>query len=364
MLELASASDTLPPFDAAHVDELTDSELDGLPFGVIGLDESGIILRYNLYESRFARLDRNQVLGRLFFGEVAPCTKGPAFEGRFQRLVAGGEGATPERFPFLFDFRHGAQQAEVEIVRVPGAARFYVLLNRREVMPPRPDLPPGGYAVLQRELAPDEAQRGVRRDALEQRFVEVPWSVLAALRATCDRLAPESWQLFCSEWGVQWGRRTAIDLESLALEKRGRSLKELSMRDVAQLIAGHFARQGWGLAAFDFAAAREGVIAVELQRSALAESAPRRSSNGAAGGADLACHLFAGSLGGLFTHVAGRRLVAREVACAASGAPCCSFVIVAAPRRAILDAALTAGGRGVDAIRAALRRAPATPEDA
>ena len=52
------------PFEPALVDEASDAELDALDVGVVGLDEQGTILRYNLYESRLARLDRNQVLGK------------------------------------------------------------------------------------------------------------------------------------------------------------------------------------------------------------------------------------------------------------------------------------------------------------
>ncbi len=66
----------------------------------------------------------------------------------------------------------------------------------------------------------------------------------------------------------------------------------------------------------------------------------------------------AGCLSGILSSVAGRRLAAREVACVAGGAPRCSIVLVAHERRAALDTALGSGSRGVESIRAALRRAP------
>jgi photoactive yellow protein len=359
MLDL-SATTTQRLFQSSEVDTLDDAELDTLDFGVIAVDADGIILRYNLYEARLARLDRNQVLGRSFFHDVAPCTRGEAFEGRFRQLVSAGDHAPPQQFEYLFDFKFGAQKVQVEIVSIAGEARYYLLINRSAVLPARPDLPQGGYAVLQQELAPDEIKLGVRRDTLEQRHVQVPWSLLAALRATCNRLAPDSWQIFCSEWGVQWGRRAALDLESSALESRGTALRELTMREVAELLSEHFARQGWGRARFDFGAAREGVIVVEIERSALAESAPQsRLAVGAS--ADLACHLLAGCLGGVLTQVAARRLAVREVSCLAGGAGHCSFVVVADPRRAALEATLGKGVRGVEQVRAALRSAPATP---
>jgi photoactive yellow protein len=50
------------------------TELDALPFGVVEMDRSGRVLRYNATESRYSGLSRERVLGRHFFREVAPCS--------------------------------------------------------------------------------------------------------------------------------------------------------------------------------------------------------------------------------------------------------------------------------------------------
>jgi hypothetical protein len=119
-------------------------------------------------------------------------------------------------------------------------------------------------------------------------------------------------------------------------------------------VSAYFAERGWGSITFDFAPAIDGVIVAELDRSALAESAPRFRGNAAtaASTADLACHLLAG----IVSSLAGRRLAAREVACACSGAPRCSIAVVSNERRASVDRALADGVRGVEPVRAALRR--------
>jgi photoactive yellow protein len=361
MLDLAESSSPVP-FDPSSVDDRSDDELDALPFGVICLDDEGTILRYNLYESRFARLDRNTVIGRGFFTEVAPCTRTEAFEGRFRAFVEKGGEAAPLRFDFLFDFKFGAQHVSIELCRAASAPRYYLLVNRTKVVGPRPSFPAELLAAEQRVLAPDEARHGVLRDDLERRFVDAPAALFAALRATCDRLAPESWQLFATEWGVQWGRRAAVDLEASALEKSDLSLRELSMREVSSLIAGYLLERGWGLPAFDFSAMNEGVLQIELERSALAEAAPRRTSADGSPRQELACHLVAGCFSGLLSSLAGRRLAAREVCCVAGGAACCSFVVVAHERRSVVDGALRDGARGVAPVRAALRRAPRSVE--
>ncbi len=358
MLDIAETAAPASSFNAAAVDDRSDAELDALSFGVIALDEDGVVLRYNLYESRLARLDRNQVLGRSFFAEIAPCTRTEAFEGRFRAFVAAGATMKSERFEYVFDFKFGAQDVMVELVRAPSASRYYLLINRRRVAPPRPEFPPELLAALQRDLAPDEGRQGVLRDDLERRFVDAPVALFAALRATCERLAPEAWQLFSTEWGVQWGRRAAVDLEASVLEGGGRSLREQPMSEVAKTIAAYLAERGWGLPSFDFASTGEGILRVDLTRSALAEAAPPpRRSDGPPHG-ELACHIVAGCLSALLTSIAGRRLVAREVECVAGGAKRCTIVVVSYERRAAVDAVLHAGERGFEDIRLALRRAP------
>jgi photoactive yellow protein len=70
-----------------QIDTMTPQELDGLPQGTIQLDPFGKILQYNLSEERRANLKREDVVGRNFFREVAPCTDVKEFHGRFIRGV-------------------------------------------------------------------------------------------------------------------------------------------------------------------------------------------------------------------------------------------------------------------------------------
>lgn len=354
------------PFEPALVDDASDAELDALDVGVVGLDEQGTILRYNLYESRLARLDRNQVLGKNFFEEVAPCTQNDAFEGRFRRFIASDDRAG-DRFNYLFDFKFGAQEVTVEFARARSARRYYLLIRRLVVRGPRAGLGPRDVAVEQRALAPDERNLGVQRDDVEMRVVHLPWSFLAALRSTCDKLAPESWPMLCHEWGIQWGRRAAVDLESAALERHAKGLRELTMRTVGDLVADTLRREGWGQAAFDFSHARHGLVTVDVARSALAESTRlTRPKTGAEPPRpeSFACHLLAGCLGAVLSHVAQRRLIVRETYCAAApprgstkGAMC-TFVAVGSRRRRALESAIEAGARDIDAIQRALAAGP------
>lgn len=344
-----------PSIDARSIHGCSDSDLDGLSYGVVALDSRGIVLRYNLYESRLARLDRNQVIGRGFFTEIARCTKTEAFYGRFERLLAAGELGRREHFDFVFGFAFGEQQVAVEML-LAATDIVYLLINRKTVQAERTQGPEVPLAVLQRALAPDEVAWGVRRDAMERRFVDVSSPFFAALRATCDRIAPESWQLFATEWGVQWGRRTAIDLEASTVEAGHASLRDVPMQELATLVATVIAERGWGRPSFHFEHAQEGIVLIQVERSALAEAAPKAHLPGAPGQPrDLACHLLAGCFSGIMSYVADRRLSAREISCRSAGAPRCTFTLIAHERRTVVDAALLEGLRGVEAIREALR---------
>ena len=93
-----------------HIDEKTyrrietlgPAELDALPFGIIQLDEQGIIRRYNTYEAALAHVRPEDVLGRHFFREVAPCTDVQEFHGRFLQGVAARQLDVTFRYHFPF----------------------------------------------------------------------------------------------------------------------------------------------------------------------------------------------------------------------------------------------------------------------
>jgi photoactive yellow protein len=352
--EPAPSSGELSPrsFEATRLHELSDEALDALPFGVIGLDAAGVVLRYNLYESRLARLDKNAVIGRSFFEQVARCTRGEVFEGRFRALLEAEPGESA-RFPFIFDFVFGAQQVDIELVRAPGAV-VYALVNRVSIAPPRSSFPRELLAARQAELAPDEERWGVRRDARERRVLETPYTFLAALRATCERLAPETWPMFATEWGVQWGRRLAVDLEAESLEIGAMSLGDRTMREVAGSIADQLQSFGFGSVQLDFSWTNEGILVANVTRSALAEAARRSALTPG----DRGCHLLAGCLGGVLSSIAGRRLAGREVGCSSDGRDRCELVVVAHERRAAVDRAIANGARTIEAVRAALRTRP------
>ncbi len=335
------------PLEAVRVPSMSDVELDALPFGVICLDREGVVLRYNFAEARLARLDRSLVVGKNFYNKIAPCTATPEFQGRVSAFL---DGTKPfERFPYLFDFKFGAQRVEIELVRVAANDRVYLLVNRQKVEEPREGLPAGFAAPLQEELAPGEEDQGVRRDDLSRRILSVDLSFVTALHQTWLKVAPKAWPGFTREWGWQWGRHAVVELEASLLEEKMTTLRELKMREAMERVALWASDRGLGLLRFDFSHAREGLFSVKVERSAVGE---------AVGQVDTpSCHLIEGLLEAVCEHLSQRLLAVRELRCCAQGFEACTFIVAAEKRKAAVERAIAAGAEDVPAIVEALRAA-------
>lgn len=86
-----------------RIQNFTEQQLDTLPFGAIRLDREGRILSFNQAEADLSGRKKENVLGKSFFREVAPCTNVQDFAGRFREGVAQGELHTT--FPYVFDYQ-------------------------------------------------------------------------------------------------------------------------------------------------------------------------------------------------------------------------------------------------------------------
>lgn len=341
----APASRRPAAFGAVDADRLDDGELDELPFGVVCLAPDGLILRYNSFEGRLARLDPSTVVGRNFFTDVAPCTYTEDFYGRFKALVDGDDRGGVARFHYVFDFRFGAQQVDVEIHRTPGAPRFYLFINRTQHLEERTGPEAREPAPMQAELASGEDLRGIVRNEYAERIIAAPVSLLETLERTVDRVAPDLWRELSHEWGLSAGRRLVIELETMGLEDDDESLRNRPMREVAEIVSNLLREQGWGRLRFDLGESQRGALRLELEASALAG---RHSKGG------RSCHLVAGMLEAVLTHVAQRRLHVEEIACTSStGTGCCEMMVVGEGRRdTVIE--LAAAGSSFDAVLAAM----------
>ena len=108
---------------------LSDEEIDNLMYGAVELDAEGKILRYNIAESELTGRRPEDVIGRNFFNDVAPCTRRDEFSGRFFNGVKTGEFNAV--FEYVFD--HEMTPTKVRILMIKSVARdsYWLLIKRK-----------------------------------------------------------------------------------------------------------------------------------------------------------------------------------------------------------------------------------------
>ena len=109
--------------------DLPNERLDELPFGAIVIDVAGTILAYNEYEVRLARVEREAVIGKNFFRDVAPCTGVQAFEGRLRTFLKTSD-TVSESFEYFFPFKHEAVTVEITFLRLPRKGQILIAVER------------------------------------------------------------------------------------------------------------------------------------------------------------------------------------------------------------------------------------------
>ncbi len=107
---------------------MTAREIDDLAFGAVQLDGQGNVLQYNAAESGITGRSREEVLGRNFFREVAPCTGTPAFRGVFLKGVR--EGNLNTMFEYTFDYRMAPTKVKIHMKKAISGDSYWVFVKR------------------------------------------------------------------------------------------------------------------------------------------------------------------------------------------------------------------------------------------
>jgi photoactive yellow protein len=78
---------------------------DAMPYGVVKVDDAGVVQLYNRWESEMAGVAVASAMGKNFFTQVAPCTNNRLFFGRFKEGVAKGELDVEFNYTFTYKMR-------------------------------------------------------------------------------------------------------------------------------------------------------------------------------------------------------------------------------------------------------------------
>lgn len=116
--------------EAIGLTNLSLDELNALPYGVIIIDEAGVVTSYNDWEQQLSGKLRADVIGKNFFTEVAPCTSVKEFGGRFTEFFRSTRYV--ETFEFLFQFPSRPVRVNIAFVRFGEADKFVRVLVRKQ----------------------------------------------------------------------------------------------------------------------------------------------------------------------------------------------------------------------------------------
>lgn len=101
------------------------SELDALPFGVMGFGPDGHVQLYSAAESRMAGLSPERVLGKHVFTTVAPCMNNFMVAQRFE-----DEPELDETIDYVLTLRMRATPVKLRMLKSAGAKLRYLLIQR------------------------------------------------------------------------------------------------------------------------------------------------------------------------------------------------------------------------------------------
>jgi photoactive yellow protein len=104
------------------------NEIDKLAFGAIQLDADGKILFYNSAEGQITGRNPQDVMGKNFFRDVAPCTNSPKFYGVFKAGVAAGNLDT--MFEYIFDYKMKPTKVRVHLKKAINGNSYWVIVRR------------------------------------------------------------------------------------------------------------------------------------------------------------------------------------------------------------------------------------------
>lgn len=119
-----SESLTFSKIALTQLTALGDTELNLLPFGVIGLSSGNLVEIYNRTESQYAGLPAATVLGTDFFINTAQCMNNFMVAQRFQE-----EPELDAEFPYVLTFRMRPTPVHLRLMQSASTLR-YILVQR------------------------------------------------------------------------------------------------------------------------------------------------------------------------------------------------------------------------------------------
>jgi photoactive yellow protein len=119
----------VPANIVSRLGTLDQATADQCDFGIVEVDDSGLIRLYNRWEQQLAGISLQQAQGRNFFIDVAPCTNNRLFLGRFRQGVQTG--SLDVGFNYTFTYKIRPTSVAIHMYRHAASQRNYVFVKRR-----------------------------------------------------------------------------------------------------------------------------------------------------------------------------------------------------------------------------------------
>lgn len=111
---------------AERLDGLDDQELDELDFGVVRMTHDGVVIAYNRAESRVSGMQPENVKGRNFFVQVAPCTNNYLVAERYRQ-----DDELDEVLDYVFTYAIVPTPVTLRLVKRAESSWCYLLVRLR-----------------------------------------------------------------------------------------------------------------------------------------------------------------------------------------------------------------------------------------
>ncbi len=109
----------------SDLDGMSPGQLDQLPFGVVGIEQSGLVAIYNATESRLAGLDAQSVIGVPFFEAIAQCMNNFMVAQRFE-----DESELDEIIPYVLTLRMRPTRVRLRLLAASNQPLNFILIER------------------------------------------------------------------------------------------------------------------------------------------------------------------------------------------------------------------------------------------
>lgn len=106
-------------------------EIDNLPFGLVKVNDLGVISIYNKFESNFAGVPIEEAENKNFFTQVAPCTNNNVFYGTFKHGVSNDK--MNYLFYYTFTYKMKPTIVKTHLYRDPSSKDNYILVEPQSV---------------------------------------------------------------------------------------------------------------------------------------------------------------------------------------------------------------------------------------